>query len=244
MSGLTQELAQRLEAYIGDVDPSTRKGKKRGQILDAATDLFAEAGYGETSMDEIAAAAGVAKGTLYLYFPKKIDLLIACASREKLRWIPAMQEILTGTEPAQVRLKRWIVMILTLPTTSPLFARIMDGGFADIVSEMPPELLSDRRVTPVDLLGPMLDEIAGDHRWSSFELADRATVISALAQLGPTIRHDWARPEMSAQRFAALMADLIVDGLRPRATASRPPGPSSDCEAPPAPTRAPKGASS
>jgi AcrR family transcriptional regulator len=52
---------------------------KRHAILDAALDLFRHYGYRRTSMEDIAGAAGVAKGTLYLYFESKEDLFEALA---------------------------------------------------------------------------------------------------------------------------------------------------------------------
>ena len=46
-------------------------------IRGAALDLFAQKGFSSTRLDDVAAAAGVAKGTIYLYFPSKQDLLEA-----------------------------------------------------------------------------------------------------------------------------------------------------------------------
>lgn len=51
--------------------------RKRAAILDAATRLFLEAGYGDTSMDQVAGAAGVAKQTLYNHFGSKETLFRA-----------------------------------------------------------------------------------------------------------------------------------------------------------------------
>ncbi|HEY3440261.1 MAG TPA: TetR/AcrR family transcriptional regulator [Paludibaculum sp.] len=47
------------------------------QILAAARTVFAEKGYQEATMDQIAEVAGVAKGTLYSYFPSKRDVYVA-----------------------------------------------------------------------------------------------------------------------------------------------------------------------
>jgi AcrR family transcriptional regulator len=47
-----------------------------GQILDAAERLIVEHAYEGMTMDQVAAAAGVAKGTIYLYFPSKQNLLV------------------------------------------------------------------------------------------------------------------------------------------------------------------------
>jgi AcrR family transcriptional regulator len=47
---------------------------RHAEILDAARKLFARKGFNEASVDEIAQAAGVAKGTVYLYYPSKREL--------------------------------------------------------------------------------------------------------------------------------------------------------------------------
>ena len=62
--------------------PVPRRGTKppevrRSEILDAAVRLFHEAGYDATTVQHIAAAAGVAAGTVYLYFPSKEHVLLA-----------------------------------------------------------------------------------------------------------------------------------------------------------------------
>ena len=48
-----------------------RKEARRGELLDAALDLFVEKGFAATRSEEVAARAGVSKGTLFLYFPGK-----------------------------------------------------------------------------------------------------------------------------------------------------------------------------
>jgi TetR/AcrR family fatty acid metabolism transcriptional regulator len=54
-----------------------REGEKHKLILDAALDLMSQYGYRKTSIDEIAERAGVAKGTVYLYFRDKREILIS-----------------------------------------------------------------------------------------------------------------------------------------------------------------------
>lgn len=51
------------------------KLKKRNKILDAAYNLFAKNGIKTTPIDEVVKCAGVAKGTFYLYFHDKYDLM-------------------------------------------------------------------------------------------------------------------------------------------------------------------------
>jgi AcrR family transcriptional regulator len=54
-----------------------RKQARPGELLDAALDLFVEKGFAATRVEEVAARAGVSKGTLFLYFPSKDELFKA-----------------------------------------------------------------------------------------------------------------------------------------------------------------------
>jgi AcrR family transcriptional regulator len=57
-----------------------RSGEKRSSILEAAAQIFLDGGYLGSSMDEIAAKAGVAKQTVYAHFSNKRDLFVAMVS--------------------------------------------------------------------------------------------------------------------------------------------------------------------
>ncbi len=54
-----------------------RKEARPGELLDAALDLFVEKGFAGTRAEEVAARAGVSKGTLFLYFQSKEELFKA-----------------------------------------------------------------------------------------------------------------------------------------------------------------------
>ncbi len=60
---------------------SEYKELARERILDSASKLFYHVGYHNTRMDDIAKSIGVTKGTLYLYFKNKEDLLIMACQR-------------------------------------------------------------------------------------------------------------------------------------------------------------------
>jgi AcrR family transcriptional regulator len=57
---------------------------RRDQIMEAALHTFARKGFAETTVDEIAAQAGLGKATLYLYFPSKEILLQKLIGRYRL----------------------------------------------------------------------------------------------------------------------------------------------------------------
>ena len=55
--------------------------ERKHQILDAAEDVFTRRGFDNARMDDIAEETGLSKGTLYLYFKSKNDLIIAILDR-------------------------------------------------------------------------------------------------------------------------------------------------------------------
>ena len=62
-----------------------RKEARPGELLDAALDLFVEKGFAATPSEEVAARAGVSKGTLFLYFPSKEELFKAVVRENMVR---------------------------------------------------------------------------------------------------------------------------------------------------------------
>ncbi|HID11446.1 MAG TPA: TetR/AcrR family transcriptional regulator [Candidatus Latescibacteria bacterium] len=68
--------------------PWTRRGtpdSRQERVLEVAQALFAERGYHNTTMDEIAVRSGIGKGTLYRTFPNKEGLFLAALERAKDR---------------------------------------------------------------------------------------------------------------------------------------------------------------
>lgn len=55
-----------------------RRAQRRQAILETAARLFAKEGYGGCEMERVATELGIAKGTVYLYFPGKQELFFAC----------------------------------------------------------------------------------------------------------------------------------------------------------------------
>lgn len=79
-----------------------RRGDKRLRITEAAIQVFAERGFHSARVSDIARAAGVADGTIYLYFKNKEDLLL-CIFEEKMVVLrDGLMEALEGvTDPGE-----------------------------------------------------------------------------------------------------------------------------------------------
>ncbi len=74
-------------------------------ILQASEEVLLEKGYSDTSMDEIAARVGIAKGTLYLHFSGKEDLVIALFERDMLRFLQVVEENVASNAPVRKQLE-------------------------------------------------------------------------------------------------------------------------------------------
>ena len=98
---------------IPDAPRRTRRKEARpGELLDAALALFVEKGFAATRVEEVAARAGVSKGTLFLYFPSKEELFKAVVHENAGRHVAdAFREVagFTGSSAELLRevVRRW-----------------------------------------------------------------------------------------------------------------------------------------
>ena len=87
---------------------SSERAARRRAILDSAIQTFAEHGFFASRTRDIAAGAGVAEGTIYLYFESKDDLLLT-AFRDMVReFSDSVRDLLEPVLPFQERLTRFI----------------------------------------------------------------------------------------------------------------------------------------
>ncbi|WP_034851051.1 TetR/AcrR family transcriptional regulator [Inquilinus limosus] len=132
-----------------------RKEARPAELLDAAFALFVERGFAATRMEDIAARAGVSKGTVYLYFPSKQAVFEALVRQAVL---PNVERLIGETAqpgmPVPEILARLLRAIMHTVAGSPLrqFPRL-------IIAEAPqfPELAQFWRATVIDrMLGTVV----------------------------------------------------------------------------------------
>lgn len=86
-----------------------RRDARPGEIIQAALSLFVERGFAGTRMEEVAARAGVTKGTVYLYFESKEDLFRAAVEESLVPLIEAGERLVEEESPSQAELFRTLV---------------------------------------------------------------------------------------------------------------------------------------
>ncbi len=195
---------------------------KRRQIIDGARQVFLAQGYDAASMGEIAKAAGVSKGTLYVYFENKEELFAAlvrlqCAlTAERLFELDAenhdAREVLTRLgvsyleaiiEPTHVSTMRMVIgAVLGRPKLGELF---LDSG---------PRTGARRLANWLDAKvkqGELVIEDVETAAWQFLDMCKAAVMMPVL--IG-------AAPPPSSERIAYLVGravDLFLAGYGPRA---------------------------
>lgn len=82
----------------------------RDLILDAVDALLAKFGYKKMTMEDVAREVGIGKGTIYLHFPSKEELVLAHVDRIAETVVRKIGEIAASGEPVDRRLRRMLVL--------------------------------------------------------------------------------------------------------------------------------------
>jgi len=83
-----------------------RKESRPGELLEAALDCFAERGFAATRLEDVAARAGVTKGTAYLYFKNKEELFKAVVSGYLVPTIEQLEQAARAPGPVSDLLRK------------------------------------------------------------------------------------------------------------------------------------------
>lgn len=160
-SGL-EVVAAQLEAFLyPDTDP--RQARKREAILRAATELFIAYGYKKTTVDDVAGAAGVAKGTVYLYYQNKAELFLHAIALQKQQYLQEMAPVFDPTRSAEERLRELIVLSIELSHRMPLLAAFVNGDeeIAQVLDEVDDATLDTTTAARLGFAAELIDEASG-----------------------------------------------------------------------------------
>ena len=82
----------------------------RDDVLDAVDRLLGRYGYGKMSIADVAREAGIGKGTVYLFFSSKEELVLSAIDRIAERLLAEARTIADGPGPLIARLRRCLLM--------------------------------------------------------------------------------------------------------------------------------------
>lgn len=187
-----------------------RKAREtRAAIVAAAARLFAEKGYADCTLREIAGAAGMKAGSVYYHFPSKDEILVEVLNQgsNRLRGnvAAALDALPPGARtPARLRaaIRAHVTSFLDIRDDAHTFMRIYEG--------LPPALQRRRRPTRLAYLQLWHDLIAEGQREGSLAAdLDRRLFVPFLLQALNRIP-DWFRPTDMTIEAICRMIDATV----------------------------------
>lgn len=194
---------------------TNRQSDKRERILSAAVKVFARNGFYNAKVSEVAREAGVADGTIYLYFKNKDDLLISAFEdrmtqvNERLR-----AELLRVEGNALASLKRFLEMHLMLARENRELAEFITVELRQS-SKFIKEYKNEKFGEYLRLLGDVLAQ--GQEEGSIRKDLDRHLISRALfgacdeMLLTLVLRKDI--PDSAIEARVSEMIKLFIDGL-------------------------------
>ena len=208
---------------LEDADGSAAKrtGDKRERILRAAVEVFARQGFYNTRVSEVAKAAGVADGTIYLYFESKDQLLLSLFEDRIGKLLAYLAKEIALLDSPEEKLKRIIELQLG----------ILDGerDLAEVVTIIVRQSNTLLREYAAPTFIAYLDAIAAVVSEGQREGVFRSDVsphLVARAIFGALdgIALTWAlgKPEVGAlKRSASQLSALILGGIRSQLASAR-----------------------
>jgi AcrR family transcriptional regulator len=199
----------------------------RDLILDAADRLLARYGYRKMTMDHLAQEVGIGKGTIYLHFPSKEDVVLSHVDRIVERLKAELQVIARGGGAPAARLRRMLVARVMYRFDS---VQHYTESLSDLLAALRPGLLARRRrhfEEESEVLSEVLREgrHAGEFNFREARTAARTllTATNALLPYSLSARELGGRAELEAE--ATRVVDMLLTGLLSRAAAApRPDG--------------------
>ena len=205
-----------------------RKEARPGELLDAALDLFVEKGFAATRSEEVAARAGVSKGTLFLYFPTKEELFKAVVRENISGRFAEWEEEFAAFEGSTAEMVRYCLRVWW----ERIGATRASGITKLMISEARnfPELATfyqQEVIRPgTDLMRRILQRGVDRGEFAPIDVeygvyglvAPMIFLIMMKHSLGACAPQDYP---LDAQRYVETMADILVNGLCARAEAPR-----------------------
>ena len=188
---------------------------KRDAILRAAIDVFAERGYFNAQVADVARAAGVAAGTVYLYFRSKDDLLVSIFERTVKERLNEGRDAVAGISDPAERLRRFAHLHLGMLGRDRNLAIVFQVELRQSVKFM--ERFSSTLLR--DYLGQIRAAIDDGQKAGLFRKDLKATSVAkmffgALDEMAT----NWilSRRRYNLESDADTVVDLFLDGARAR----------------------------
>ena len=102
-----------------------RDSDKHEQIIEAAVRVFARNGYYNSRVSDIAREAGVASGTIYLYFKTKDEILVTLFREKMAAWVAYAREAIADAPDPIAKIRRLVALHFSVLERDPALAEVV-----------------------------------------------------------------------------------------------------------------------
>src|SRR5438128_3614157 len=102
-----------------------RDSAKPQQIIDAAIRVFARTGYYNSRVSDIAREAGIASGTIYLYFPTKDEILVTLFREKMAQWVALVRREIATERGAEAKIRKLVALHFAVLEGDPDLAEVV-----------------------------------------------------------------------------------------------------------------------
>jgi AcrR family transcriptional regulator len=194
----------------------------RDLILDATDRLLARYGYRKMTMDDLAQEVGIGKGTIYLHFPSKEEVVLSHVDRIVERLKGELRKIARGGGRPAARLRRMLVARVMFRFDS---VQHYTESLSDLLAALRPGLLARRQRHFEEESEVIADVLVEGRREGIFDFREAATAArtlltatNALLPYSLSARELGERADLEAE--ATRVVDMLLTGLLARANAS------------------------
>jgi AcrR family transcriptional regulator len=196
-----------------------RKDARPAEIVTAALEVFAERGFSAARLDDVAARAGISKGTLYLYFPSKEELFKAVVREALLPNLERVERLLrTHPGPAAAQLEMMVSQIgaLLQGTQIGVIPKLIiaeAGNFPELARFYLKEVVQ----RGLGLLAGILERGIASGEFRAVDVGHGARTVIApvlLAAIWKTTFEAHAGARLDAEAFLRAAVDVVLSGLR------------------------------
>jgi len=187
---------------------------RSSQILAAARKVFSEKGFQEATMDEIAEVAGVAKGTLYSYFPSKRDVYVAELDHGANELLELTRKVIAAPGNLHSKLQMFIRTRLEYLEGHLDFFRIYQSEFGNMTH---PACVSEQfRQVYAQQLGLMEKLLNEAVERGEIRPVPAGMVASGIYEMtrGLLLRRVLGNASAAAEEEAEALAELLWKGMR------------------------------
>jgi AcrR family transcriptional regulator len=190
---------------MATVAPPAPRIDTSSRILAAAFDCISDAGLGRTTVEDVARTAGIARQTVYRYFPSKDHLITALVLREEEKFLDGIRAAFDAAPDLESSLQGGLLFCLRFAREHPLLDRLLR---TDPETLLP--YLTVRAAPAIRRARAVLKQLITEKAWIRANVVDAAVDAGVRVVLSYTLTPPDQPPEVVARGLARILTMALT----------------------------------